>query len=81
MTRLSPSGSNLPIRLHETSEEDRNTYRKWARGCCVGYFLLMAGLLAVGLSTRHSDTQTATEGQTAGIGIVARPVERHHSGG
>jgi hypothetical protein len=80
MTRLPPSGSHLPIGLHETSEEDRKTYKDWVHGCCIGYVLLIAGLLTVGLSTRYSDIQTATRGQTAGIGIVARPAG-HHSGG
>jgi hypothetical protein len=81
MTRPLPSGSHLPICLHETTEEDRKTYRKWARSCCVFYVLLVAGLLSVGLFTRHSDMRTATDGQTAGIGIVAKPVELRHSGG
>jgi hypothetical protein len=81
MTRLPPSGSHLPICLHETCEEDRKTYKKWAHVCCVCYFLLIAGLFTVGLSTRHSDMQTATEGRTAGAGIAAKPVEQHRSGG
>jgi hypothetical protein len=81
MTRLPPSCSQLPVFLHETSEEDRKTYKKWAHGCFVCYLLLIAGLLTIGLSTRHSDIQTATQGQAAGLGIVAKPVERHHSGG
>jgi hypothetical protein len=79
MIRLSTSGSHLPIRLHQTSEVDRKTYKNWARGCFVCYFLLIAGLLIAGLSTRHSDTQPAKD-QTAGIGIVAEPVQQHHSG-
>ncbi len=81
MTRLSPSGSHLPIRLHHVSEEDRKIYKRWARGSYVCYFLLIAGLLTVGLFMRRSDMQTATGGQTAGAGIAAKPVVQHHSGG
>jgi hypothetical protein len=81
MTRLSPHGSRSPINEHELSEEDRLTYRRWARvayACCT---LLIAGLLAVGLSTRQPNTRTATQGQIVGIGIVARPAGQPHPGG
>ena len=74
MIRLSTSGSHLPIRLHQASEEDRKTYKNWARGCFVCYFLLIAGLLVVGLSTRDSDMRP-TQDQAAGTGIVAKPVQ------
>ena len=80
MTRLAPSGSRLRIGLHETSEEHRKTHKAWVRGCCIGYVLLFAGLLTVGLSTHHSDMQTAAGGRTAGIGLVAKPAG-HHAGG
>jgi hypothetical protein len=80
MTRLSPSGSHLPINLHETSDEDRKTYRKWARASYVCYFFLVAGLLAVGLSTRQSGMQTAIEDRTGAIDN-AKPAGQHHPGG
>jgi hypothetical protein len=81
MTKLSPLGYHLLISLHETSEEDSKTYKKWARGCFAFYFTLIAGFLAVGLSTRHSDLRTATEGQTGAVGTVAKPAAQHHPGG
>lgn len=80
MTRLPPSGSRLGIGLHDISEEDCKTYKAWIHGCCIGYVLLIAGLLTVGIFTPHSDMQTATGGQTAGIGLVAKPAG-HHAGG
>jgi hypothetical protein len=73
MTRLSPSSSHLPIGLHEISEEDRKTYRTWARVSCCCYVLLIVGLLAWGLLARQSEVQTATGGQTAGIRAAAKP--------
>jgi hypothetical protein len=68
MTRLPPSGAQLPICLHETSAQDRKTYRKWMAGCCVCYFLLIAGFVAVGLSTSQSRIHTAAGAQTTGMG-------------
>jgi hypothetical protein len=61
---------------HEMSEEDRATYRKWARFSYACYTLLI-----VGLSTRQSNTRTATEDLTAGIGTPAKPAGQHHPGG
>jgi hypothetical protein len=73
MTRLSPSSSHLPIGPHEISDEDRKTYRTWARVSCCCYVLLIVGLLACGLLTRPSEVQTATGGQTAGVRAAAKP--------
>ncbi|HWZ38336.1 MAG TPA: hypothetical protein VNY08_08560 [Bradyrhizobium sp.] len=81
MTRISTPGSRWPMSAHEMSEEDRATYRKWARFSYACYTLLIAGLLIVGLSTRQSNTRTATEDLTAGIGTPAKPAGQHHPGG
>jgi len=67
MTNLPPPASRYPISLQEMSEEERTTYRKWARFGYVCYILLIAGLFAVGISTRQGGTRTATDDQTAGI--------------
>jgi hypothetical protein len=72
MTKLSPSPSHLPIGLHEISEEDRKTYKTWARVFCACYLLLIVGLLACGLLTRQSQMQTAAEGR-ADVHIVTKP--------
>jgi hypothetical protein len=79
MTRSFPPAS--PISLHDLSEEERKTYRRWVRFSYVCYSLLVAGLLAVGLSTREADTRTATQGQTVGIGSPAKAGGHHHPGG
>lgn len=81
MTRLSTPGSRWPKSVHEMSDEDRKTYRKWAHRSYVCYTLLIAGLLVVGLSTRQSDTRTATVERTVGIGTDAKPAGPHHPGG
>ena len=73
MTRLSPSPSHLPIASHEISEEDRKTYRTWARVSCGCYLFLIVGLIACGLLTRQSEVRTATGGQTAGVRAAAKP--------
>ena len=81
MTKLPPPASRYPIGLHEMTEEERLTYRRWARFSWVCYTLLVAGLLAVGLSTRQSDTRTAIDDRTAGIGADAKPAGQRHPGG
>ena len=81
MTRLSPHGSRSPLTIPpELSEEDRSTYRRWARGwyaCCV---IFVAGLLVVGLSTRPPHSQAGMQRQTVGIG-AERPAGQPHPGG
>jgi hypothetical protein len=65
MTRLSPHGSRSPLAAYpDLSEEDRSTYRKWARAwyaCCA---IFMASLLVVGLSTRTPNLQAGMQSQT-----------------
>jgi hypothetical protein len=81
MTKLSQPDSRSSISLHEMSEEDRRTYRRWARFACICYSVLVAGLLVVGLSTRQPNMRTATQGQTVDIGTNAKPAGQHHPGG
>lgn len=81
MTKLFPTGFRPPISQHEMSEEDRATYRKWARFSQVCGLLLVAGLLAVGLSAHHSDPRTAMRGQTVGIDTIAKRAGQPHPGG
>jgi hypothetical protein len=81
MTRLATPSSRWPTSESEMSDEDRRTHRKWARYSYVCYIFLIAGLLAVGVSTRPSNKLPTTPDQTAGIGTVAKPAGQHHPGG
>jgi hypothetical protein len=82
MTRLPRPGSRSPIHLHELSEEDRATYRRWARGWYVCGSIFIAGLLAVGLSGRAAHFVTGAQpSQTVGIDFNAKPARQPHPGG
>jgi hypothetical protein len=78
---LSMPNSRWPTRVHDISDEDRKTYRKWTRASYACYTLLVAGLIAVGLLTRQSERQIAAEDQTVGMGAITKPAGRHHPGG
>jgi hypothetical protein len=82
MTKLSPLGSRSPLALQsELSEEDRSTCRRWARGWYVCCSIFIAGLLAVGLSTRTPRLQADLQGQSVGSSANARPAGQPHPGG
>jgi hypothetical protein len=49
MTRLPGSGVRSPIRHHHLPNEDRLTYRRWARYVCVAYLVTLVAL-AISLS-------------------------------
>ena len=79
MTKLSSSASRLPVFPHETSGEDRKTYRKWARISLVFYFFLTSGLIAVGILSRGSHIVAVMDEQPAAT--YAKSAKRHHPGG
>jgi hypothetical protein len=82
MTKLSPHGSRSPLTLPpELSEEDRSTYRRWARGWYVCCSIFIVGLLAVGLSTRVPHFQAGLKGQNVGSGANAHSADWPHPGG
>jgi hypothetical protein len=59
MSRLSDPNSGLPIHQQDLTEEERLTYRRWARASYLFYAVLVAGLVAVGFSSRQSDSPLA----------------------
>ena len=59
MTRLSASGVRAAVRAHHLSEEDRSTYRQWARRSTIAYFIINA-LLAVDLALRDRPDSQVT---------------------
>jgi hypothetical protein len=70
MTRLSAVGARSPVREHHLSEEDRSTYRRWARRSYFAYFVIIA-LLAIGFSLHdRSDSQLASRDQIVGVGAA-----------
>jgi hypothetical protein len=82
MTRLSPHGLRSPIRSHHLSEEDRATYRRWARVLYLCLSIFITGLVAVGLTARAPRFTTATQqNQTVGIDVNAKPAGQPHPGG
>lgn len=64
--------SHLPVSLHRISEDDKKTYRKWARISGTCYVGLAAGLLLVGLWTRQPKNPVVTE-HGVGSGSIANP--------
>lgn len=82
MTKLSPLGSRSPLAVFpDLSEEDRSTYRRWARGWYLCSAIFLAGLVAVGVSSRVPHLQAGLQGQTVGSGANARPAGQFHPGG
>ena len=81
MTKLSPHGIRSPFNACDLSEEDRSTYRRWARAWYVCCFVLLAGFVMVGFSTREPSLRTADQSPTVGSGAVAIPARQPHPGG
>ena len=79
MTKLPSSASRLPIFLHETSGEDRKTYRKWARLSLIFYLCLTTGLIAVGILLRGSHIVAVMDEQATAT--YAKSAKRHHPDG
>ncbi len=77
MTRLSAIGTRSPVRAHHLPEQDRSTYRRWARRTAVAYFIII-GLLAVGLSLHDRPAaQLASRDQGTGAShAIMRPHRR-----
>ena len=78
MTRLSVAGTRAPVHAHELSEEDRATYRRWARRSYAAYFFIIVAL-AVSLSLHRPAGQLASRDQTAHAG-TATTTEPHPTG-
>ncbi|QPF84565.1 hypothetical protein IC762_34025 [Bradyrhizobium genosp. L] len=73
MTRLSISGTHAPAGAHQSSEEDRATYRRWARRAWLAYFIVIA-LMIVTVSLRdRPDSQLASRDQSALAGTATMP--------
>jgi hypothetical protein len=83
MTKLSPLGSRSPLSVYPNlSDEDRSTYRRWARAWYICCSIFVAGLLAVGLSSRVPHLQAGMQSQTVvGSSANARPAGQPHPGG
>jgi hypothetical protein len=81
MTKLSPPGSRSPLSIYpDLSDEDRSTYRRWARAWYICCSIFVAGLLTVGLSTRVPHLQAGVQSQTVGSSANARHASRPHPG-
>ena len=53
--------SHRPVRLHEVSEEEKTTYKNWARISYSCYFCLILGLLIIGFWTHKPEALVAAE--------------------
>jgi hypothetical protein len=72
MTKLAAPGTHSPIYAHQQSEEDRSTFRSWARGCTIAYSMIIVALLTVGFALRdRPDSQVAKQSPSLGIGATA----------
>jgi hypothetical protein len=64
MSRLSASGVRSPMRARHFPNEDRLTYRRWARRVCAAYFAIIVAL-AIGLSMHDQrSSRLASQDQT-----------------
>jgi Mn2+/Fe2+ NRAMP family transporter len=68
MTRLSASGVRSPTRNRHLPNEDRLTYRRWARRVCAAYFAIIVAL-AISLAM-HDRRSTQLVGQDQTVGTV-----------
>jgi hypothetical protein len=67
MTKLSAHGTHSVISANYATEQDRLTYRRWARACTIAYSIVIVALLAAGFLWRDTqDSQMAKQSQTAG---------------
>jgi hypothetical protein len=77
MTRLSAHGARSPLYTRSLTEEDRITFRKWARAWYIGCSAAIVVLFAIGFVTyRGQDVQTARRSQP--VGFNALPTEGSH---
>jgi hypothetical protein len=73
--RLSPDAARMPIYAHNMTEEDRQTYRRWARGWYISTATVLVALLAVGFSIRHPPgPQTARGSDTSAVNTKSASV-------
>ena len=77
MTRLSAHGTRSPLYAHQLTDEDRITFRKWARGWYFTCSVAIVVLVVVGFVTyRSQDAQTARRSQPVGFNEL--PIEGSH---
>lgn len=73
MTRLAMRGRHSSRPASAPTEEDRQTYRRWARASYVIDFMVFAALL-IGFSLYDRQTsRTARNDLTAGVNVKAMP--------
>ena len=72
MNRLAPRGIRPPIDQRYMTEQDRRTYRRWARACYVSTSAMLVALFAVCLLIGHQlDPQVARDDQMTGTTMSA----------
>lgn len=81
MSKLAIRGSVPPTDGHTEFEEDRQCYRRWARGSLLVDFIVFAVLL-IGVSLYDRQTsQTARNDLTAGLNMRTMPANAQNSSG
>lgn len=79
MTRLVMRSTRLSV--HEATEEDRQTYRRWARASYLVNFIVFAALL-IGFSLYdRQGARMAHNDLTAGIDLKAAPASSPNTNG
>jgi hypothetical protein len=67
MNRLAPRGLRPPINARYTTEQDRQTHRRWARVCYISTSAMLVALLAVCFVIgRQLDPRIARDNQMIG---------------
>jgi hypothetical protein len=70
MTKLAASSVRSPIRSRHLSNEDRRTYRQWARRVSATYFAIILAL-AISISMRdRRENQLANQGEAVAAACV-----------
>jgi hypothetical protein len=71
MTKLALHGLRSLKDVQDLSEEDRSTYRRWARRSCAVYAIVLAALFAGFWFHDRSMTTVAYQGHRVGIDATA----------
>jgi hypothetical protein len=73
MTKLAASSVRSPIRSRHLSNEDRRTYRQWARRVSATYFAIILAL-AISISMRdRRENQLANQGGAVAVAAACVP--------
>lgn len=67
MTRLAHHGLRSSKDVQDLSEDDRSTYRRWARGSCAIYAIILVALFAGFWIHDRSTTMVAGRNHPVGI--------------